>query len=71
MNTKTSTSSFLLGPSLAFDIPIGKAHLVLQGDYRFPISTGSGVMPSFQDTLTKEQIQELAKYVYTEIQGRQ
>lgn len=34
------------------------------------IKNGSGVMPGFQGKLTDEQIQELAKYVYKEIQKR-
>lgn len=34
------------------------------------IKTGSGAMPSFKDKLNEEQIQELAKYIYKEIQGR-
>jgi mono/diheme cytochrome c family protein len=34
------------------------------------IGTGSGQMPSFKDKLSQEQIQELAKFVYKEIQGR-
>jgi cytochrome c551 len=34
------------------------------------IKNGSGVMPAFKDKLSQEQIQELAKYVYKEIQGR-
>lgn len=34
------------------------------------IGTGSGQMPSFKEKLSQEQIQELAKYVYKEIQGR-
>ncbi|MFN7928532.1 MAG: cytochrome c [Blastocatellia bacterium] len=34
------------------------------------IKNGSGVMPAFQDKLSEEQIQELAKFVYKEIQKR-
>ena len=34
------------------------------------IKNGSGVMPGFKDKLSEEQIQELAKFVYKEIQGR-
>lgn len=34
------------------------------------IGTGSGQMPAFKDKLSQEQIQELAKFVYKEIQGR-
>lgn len=34
------------------------------------ITNGSGVMPSFKGTLTREQIHELATFVYKEIQGR-
>ncbi|MBS1812647.1 MAG: cytochrome c [Acidobacteria bacterium] len=34
------------------------------------IKNGSGVMPAFKDKLSEEQIQELAKFVYKEIQKR-
>ena len=34
------------------------------------IKNGSGVMPGFKDKLSEEQIQELAKFVYKEIQKR-
>lgn len=34
------------------------------------ITNGSGVMPSFKGTLTREQIHEVATFVYKEIQGR-
>lgn len=34
------------------------------------IKTGSGLMPGFQGKLSEEQVQELAKYVYKEIQKR-
>ncbi len=34
------------------------------------IKNGSGTMPAFQGKLSEEQIQELAKFVYKEIQKR-
>ena len=34
------------------------------------IKNGSGVMPGFKDKLSEEQMQELAKFVYKEIQKR-
>ena len=34
------------------------------------IKNGSGTMPAFKDKLSQEQIQELAKFVYKEIQKR-
>lgn len=34
------------------------------------IKNGSGTMPAFKDKLAEEQIQELAKFVYKEIQKR-
>lgn len=52
--------SFKAGPAMSRSIE----------DIAARISAGAGVMPSFRDTLTKEQIQELAKYVYKELQGR-
>ena len=34
------------------------------------ITSGGNGMPSFKDTLNQDQINELAKYVYKDLQGR-
>lgn len=55
-----------IGPSFKAGLSTGRS----LEDIATRISTGSGQMPSFKDKLSQEQIQELAKYVYKEIQGR-
>ncbi len=55
-----------IGPSFKAGVSMGRS----VEDIATRIGTGSGAMPSFKDKLSQEQIQELAKYVYKEIQGR-
>lgn len=56
-----------LGPNLKTGAPINRS----VEDLSAHISAGSGVMPAFKDKFSPEQINEMAKYVYKEIQGRQ
>lgn len=55
-----------IGPSFK----VGAAMTRSVEDIATRIGTGAGVMPSFKEKLNQEQIQELAKFVYKEIQGR-
>lgn len=55
-----------IGPSFKAGMSMGRS----VEDIATRIGTGSGQMPSFKEKLSQEQIQELAKYVYKEIQGR-
>ncbi len=55
-----------IGPSFKAGLSMGRS----VEDIAVRIGTGAGAMPSFKDKLSQEQIQELAKYVYKEIQGR-
>lgn len=55
-----------IGPSFKAGLPMSRT----LEDLATRIGTGSGQMPSFKDKLSQEQIQELAKFVYKEIQGR-
>jgi mono/diheme cytochrome c family protein len=55
-----------IGPSFKAGVAMSRS----VDDLATRIGTGSGQMPSFKDKLSQEQIQELAKYVYKEIQGR-
>lgn len=55
-----------IGPSFKAGLSMGRS----LEEIATRISTGSGQMPSFKDKLSQEQIQELAKYVYKEMQGR-
>lgn len=55
-----------IGPNLKTGLPMSRSieQITMQ------ITNGSGVMPAFKDKLSQEQINELAKYVYREIQKR-
>ena len=55
-----------IGPSFKAGLAMGRS----VEDIATRIGAGSGQMPAFKDKLSQEQIQELAKYVYKEIQGR-
>lgn len=55
-----------IGPSFKAGLSMGRS----LDDIAARIGTGSGPMPSFKEKLSQEQIQELAKFVYKEIQGR-
>ena len=55
-----------VGPTLKTGLPMGRT----VEELTTRISNGSGVMPAFKDKLSQEQISELAKFVYKEIQGR-
>lgn len=55
-----------IGPSFKAGLSMGRS----VEDIATRIGAGSGQMPSFKEKLSQEQIQELAKYVYKEIQGR-
>ena len=55
-----------IGPSFKAGLSMGRS----VEDIATRIGAGSGQMPAFKDKLSQEQIQELAKYIYKEIQGR-
>ena len=55
-----------IGPSFKAGVSMGRS----VEDIATRIGAGSGQMPSFKDKLNQEQIQDLAKYIYKEIQGR-
>lgn len=55
-----------IGPSFKGTLPMSRS----LEDLATRIGTGSGQMPAFKERLSQEQIQELAKFVYKEIQGR-
>jgi mono/diheme cytochrome c family protein len=55
-----------IGPSFKAGLTMNRS----LDDLAARIGTGSGQMPSFKDKLNQEQIHELAKFVYKEMQGR-
>ncbi|HEX4945884.1 MAG TPA: cytochrome c [Blastocatellia bacterium] len=55
-----------IGPSFK----VGAAMTRSVEDLAARIGAGSGQMPAFKEKLSQEEIHELAKYVYKEIQGR-
>ena len=55
-----------IGPSFKAGLPMTRTI----EDLASRIGAGSGQMPAFKERLSQDQIQELAKFVYKEIQGR-
>ena len=55
-----------VGVSLKTGLPMQRSLEQIEAQ----IKNGSGVMPAFKDKLSEEQIQELAKFIYKEIQKR-
>ena len=57
----------VVGPNFKTGVPMTRSIEQITAQ----ITEGSGVMPAFKDKFSPEQINEMAKYVYKEIQGRQ